>query len=135
VAWLLALLSFFLFFCHDSFENKPKTAQNKPLFRTAKLNPDTACFFARKHTHTQTHTSIAAKELLRKLYGKAANACKRKLKSNPVSETAFRRRANGAVFSRTYIFYTGSVNLSSDLRGFPGVLPAKLLGKFAKSVI
>jgi hypothetical protein len=31
-----------------------KPHETKPLFRTAKLNPDTACFFARKHTHTQT---------------------------------------------------------------------------------
>jgi hypothetical protein len=92
-----------------------KPHETRPLFRTAKLNPDTACFFARKHTHTQTQRRGENAKGISAPYGKAANACKRIRKSNPVSENSFPTPLNGAVSSRTfYILHFCNVSVKGN---------------------
>ena len=87
-----------------------KPHETKPLSRTAKLNPDTACFFARKHTHTQTQRRGENAKGISAPYGKAANACKRIRKKQP----CIRKQLPGAAKQRLFQPYIHILHFCND---------------------
>ncbi|MBR4537282.1 MAG: hypothetical protein IKO52_00395 [Clostridia bacterium] len=85
---------------------KNRTKQDR-CFARQKLNPDTACFFARKHTHTQTQRRGAKDAITLWKSGK-------RLQKNPEKQPCIRKQLPGTAKQRLFQPYKYILHFCND---------------------